>query len=143
MPLQGVVQQGRTQVLIARFRHRIKIVQPSSTQDSTGGWNVSANNVVYSTWASVEALSATEKFAAHEFASVVTHSVWIRHPRNMIDPTGNTSGITAAMQVWFGTRQFQIMGVLNPDERKDILRLMCSEIDDSKNQTSTLSEAQS
>jgi len=136
MSIQGVVQGKRINLRGGAFRHRVQIVKPVSAQDSTGGWNINKNVVVMTTWASVEGLTASEKFAAHEFASVVTHKVWIRHPRSRIDPTGNTSGIDASMQVWFGTRQFQIEGVINPDERKDVLMLMCGEIDDSKNQPS-------
>jgi SPP1 family predicted phage head-tail adaptor len=140
MPSGGIVQAGHVKNLIGRLRHRVIIVQPSSAQDSTGGWSVNVNTQVIATWAYIEALSAQEKFAAHEFASVVTHSVWIRHPRKRIDPTGATSGLTAKMQVWYGTRQFQIAGVLNPDEYKNMIRLMCAEIDDSKNQVLTPAE---
>lgn len=44
------------------------------------------------------------------------------------------TGVTAAMQVWFGDRQFQITSVENPDERTKMLCLMCVEINDSRQQ---------
>ena len=128
MGMQGVVQTGRTYTVIGRLRHKIQIVRPVPTQDSSGGWDITQNQVLLETWGSVEALTATEKFAAHEFTSLVTHKVWMRHPRNAMQR------VTADMQVWFNKRQFQIEGVLNPDERKDLLLLMCIEIDDSRKQ---------
>jgi len=44
------------------------------------------------------------------------------------------TGVTAAMQVWFQGRQFQISNVFNPDERNKMLVLMCTEINDSRQQ---------
>ena len=135
--MAGLIQGGRTQQQIGKYRHRIEIVKPTLVQDSVGGWSVSNNTVIYTTWATVEALSAAEKWAAHEFASVVTHKVVIRHPRELISGNPFVDGIDASMQVWYNGRQFQIMGKLIPDERPDALQLMCAEIDDSKNQTPT------
>lgn len=131
MAISGVIQGGMVKQVIGRYRHKIQIVKPILTADSAGGWNADKNTLVLNTWASVEALSASEKWAAHEFASVVTHRVIMRHPRSAVP-----GGITADMQVQFNGRQFQIEGVLNPDERLDVLILICAELDDSKNQPS-------
>lgn len=141
MPMSGVIQGGKVALVSGRLRHKIQIVQPVRTQDSTGGWNVNTNNPIYSCWASIEALSASEKWAAHEFASMVTHKVIIRHPRSAISGVTSLDGIDTTMQVWFNTRQFQIMGKMIPDERWDAVILMCAEIDNSLNQAPTPSEA--
>lgn len=78
MPYGPVVQRRTPTLFAGRLRHKIDIVQVSSVQDSTGGINLS-NDVIYANvWASIEALSGTEKFAAHEFVSQVTHQVVIR-----------------------------------------------------------------
>jgi head-tail adaptor len=61
-----------------RLRHKIDIVNVSSVQDSTGGQSLSANVVYANVWASIEALTGTEKFAAHEFVSQVSHQCVIR-----------------------------------------------------------------
>lgn len=44
------------------------------------------------------------------------------------------TGVTSAMQIWFQGRQFQITSVFNPDERNKMLCLMCTEINDSRQQ---------
>jgi head-tail adaptor len=44
------------------------------------------------------------------------------------------TGVTAAMQVLFQGRQFQVTSVMNPDERNKMLCLSCTEINDSRQQ---------
>lgn len=131
MSFEGVIQSGKVYLQKGRLRHRVQIVQPTLSQDSTGGWNISANNVILTTWASIEALTVSEKFAAKQFASQVSHRVIIRNPRSAAP-----QGITAKMQVWYNGRQFQVEGVLNPDERPDALVLICMELNDSAEQSS-------
>jgi SPP1 family predicted phage head-tail adaptor len=129
MPLKQVPQSGSPVFQSGKLRHRIQIVQPTLAQDTAGGWNVNTNNVVLTCWATIEALTGVEKFAAHEFTSNVTHSVWIRHPRSAVP-----GGIQAKMQVWFNTRQLQVESVLDPDGRQKYLQLLCIEVGDSQQQ---------
>ncbi len=124
MPFQQVIQKRTPTLFAGRLRHRIDIVQLSPMQDSTGGQNLSANTIYENVWASIEALSGAEKFAAHEFVSQASHQVVIRY----------LSGINSGQQVWFGGRQFQIEAVLNPDERTKMLILLCIEINGSLQQ---------
>ena len=51
-----------------------------------------------------------------------------------LGPAPAYTGVTAAMQVFFQGRQFQIKSVLNPDERNKMLCLMAVEINDSRQQ---------
>jgi len=138
--MQAIIQSPKTQTIIGRLRKRIQIVDSTNAQDTTGGTDITQNNVVLTCWASIEALTATEKFAAHEFVAQVTHKVIIRNPRNSITIPGYGSQpltkVLARMQIWYNKRTFQIEGVLNPVERPDLLMLMCIEIDDSLNQQS-------
>ncbi len=128
MPFGPIIQKRTPTLFAGRLRQKIDIVQPSSTQDSTGGEDLNRNVVVYSNvWASIEALSGAEKFAAHEFISQVSHQVVIRYLPNIV----------AKMQVHFQGRQFQIESVLNPDERTKSLILLCVEINDSTQQSAS------
>jgi len=178
-----------------RLRQKIDIVVTATPQDSTGGFDIFSDYVYANVWASVEALTASEKFAAHEFVSQCTHQVIIRWigpapswqpdaiylPGSLVSDAnlnlqftagGGLSGATApvwsktvgnitidnplnslaiswkdlgapiqqtgvvhGMECWFQGRQFQIEGVLNPDERNKLLILMCIEINDTMQRT--------
>lgn len=137
MPLSGRLISDKPIVEIGKLDHMIQIVQPSTTQDASGGLNVSVNTPVLTCWAAIRELTAEEKFAAHEFASLVSHFIFIRHPRSAVP-----QGITAKMQVQWNSRQFQIEDVQDPDRKQTMLRLVCIEIDDSANQQGALPESQ-
>lgn len=118
-------KSGRLQA--GKLRHRIDIVNPTNVQDSTGGTDLSDDVVIENVWASVEAVSGSESFAAGSQVSIVSHQIVIRYP-------DTPPRITSAMQVWFNGRQFQIVSVMNPDERNKMLCLMVIEINDSRQQ---------
>ena len=182
---------GRLQA--GKLRHRADIVMPSPQQDSTGGFNLSADVVYANVWCSIEALSGRETLVLESQTSMVSHQVIIRYigaapdwqadndylaGAVCLDSNGNLqlalssglsgstaptwskmkncttddgdpstgltwknlgvappyTGVTAAMQVWFQRRQFQITSVMNPDERNKMLVLACMEINDSRQQ---------
>jgi head-tail adaptor len=76
----GIQVSRRSPTLnVGRLRNRVSIVRVSPQQDSTGGTNLSVDVLYANVWASVEALSGTDKFAAHEFVSEVSHQVVIRY----------------------------------------------------------------
>jgi len=112
MPIPTLIQAGK-------LRHRIKIVQPTLTQDSTGGTDVRENTVVWECWASIEALSGRESLVAQALMTSVTHQITIRYAPGI--------RITARMRVLFGSRLFFIESALNPDERNKMLILKCTE----------------
>lgn len=61
------------------LRHRIDIVTVSPVQDSAGGIDLNVNVIYANVWASVEAMTGTESFAAGAQNTVVTHQVVIRY----------------------------------------------------------------
>ena len=73
-----------------KLRHRIDLVKVSSVQDSTGGFNLSADIIYANVWASVEALSGRETLVMESQASMVTHQVIIRYIGNAPDWQANT-----------------------------------------------------
>jgi head-tail adaptor len=76
----GIQVSRRSPTLnVGRLRKRISIVRVASLQDSMGGEDVNVNVLYANVWASVEALTGSEKFAAHEFVSEVSHQVVIRY----------------------------------------------------------------
>lgn len=123
MPLGPLQQIGTPIFLTGRLRHRIKIVQPTLAQDSTGGVDVRDDAVVGEAWATVEALSASDKFAAHEFVAQVSHKVIMRW----------RPGITSKMRIVWRGKLLLVEGVLDPDGRRKMLILMCIELFDNSN----------
>ncbi len=127
MSIKTVPQSNSPVLQAGKLRHRVTIVKPTLVQDAAGGWNAFQDVVICTMWATIEALTGTEKFAAHEFSTEVTHAIYMRHPRTLVP-----GGIQGKMNVNYGKRTFMIEAVLNADERNKLLELICVEIDDTK-----------
>jgi SPP1 family predicted phage head-tail adaptor len=113
-----------TRLQAGRLRHRIDIVAPTNAQDSTGGTSITDNTVYANVWAAIEAVTTKDNLAVASFVSQTTHKITVRY----------LPGVTSAMQIWFKGRQFQIVGVLNPDVRTKMLVILALEINDSTQQ---------
>lgn len=112
---------SNTRIRAGELRHRIQLVKPTLVQDASGGIEEDQASVTATVWASVEALTGRELYAAQQKVSEVTHKITIRY----------MSGITAKLNVRFDNREFQIEAVQNPDERRKMLLLLCIERDSS------------
>jgi SPP1 family predicted phage head-tail adaptor len=101
------------------LRHRIEIQAEAATGDGGGGqtdpW--AAPVVVATVWASIEPLRGDERLRAMRLEDVATHKITIRY----------RPGITARMRVKFGTRLLNIRAVIDPQEQRRVLELMCEE----------------
>src|SRR6266568_4466186 len=119
-----------TDIEAGELRHRVSIVQPSGGQDSMAGitQDPSQWTIVVSCWAEIQTWTGEMSLAAQEFMSVASHWITIRHPHLTI---------TAQMKVWFNRRTFQILAVLNPTEQNKLLVLVCTEVNDSAQNTPT------
>lgn len=97
---------------------RVSIRAQSTTRDSLNQlvttWTEIANGGV---WASVAPLKSSEAMQAMANQVEVTHRVTIRY----------RADVTAAMRVYFGSRQLAIVGLRNPDERGEYMELTCVE----------------
>jgi head-tail adaptor len=131
MPLSARIAAGK-------LRWRITIVKPTGSQDSLGGVPQDSQSLwepVLTCWASIESLSGKDVHATDSFVEQTTHRVTIRNPRFSGNPNPSVGdpdqGITSQMLVWFKSRTFQILAVLNPDETNKKLILMCNEINQS------------
>ncbi len=108
-----------------RLRHLVEIVSPGTSRDSFGGFNPSGGTSLGTVWASIEAISGRDVLAAQAFTSVGTHLITIRF----------MPGVLAQQVVKFGSRRFQIQSVLNPNEQTKVLKLLCTEVNDSVQQS--------
>lgn len=102
-----------------KLRHRVTLQEQaagSPQQLPTGEPDVAWVNVA-TVWAEVRPLGVRERFLSAQTQPEQTHLVRIRY----------RAGVNAAMRVLFGTRKFDILGVINVDERNAELRLQCRE----------------
>jgi SPP1 family predicted phage head-tail adaptor len=99
------------------LRHRIKIQKLEKNQD-TFGQPVESWPDVATVWASVEPLVGRQFFEAETITHELTHKIKLRYRQ----------GVTPSMRVKFGDRYFQIVSIINYQERNRELQLMCREL---------------
>ena len=121
-----------TRLQVGKLRHRLQIVNPGTTVDEAGGVSLAVTSPLATVWGRIESVTGRDVLAAAQFNSEVTHRITVRY-----NPL-----FSAKMQIWFrgaGTyvRQFEILAILNPDERNKLQYLLCVEINDSTQQAVT------
>lgn len=115
---------------VGELRHRLELVKPYGPAQSTfGDVSVANYSPVRTFWGKIEAITGKDVLAANQFNDTITHKITCRYRTDVFSQD----------QLWFqgpGTyvRQFQILYVLNPDERNKTLYLMCVEINQSTQQ---------
>lgn len=108
---------------IGKMHCRIRIFNHSNEQDpGNAGWaDPNAGDTLVDCWAAIEPLTGRELYVAQQRVAEVSHKVTIRW----------FPGILANQGIWYGKRLFDIQVVLDPDERKCFLVLLCKERNDS------------
>lgn len=101
---------------IGKLRQRVAIQNFIATRDSFGA-EVPAWTDVATVWASVTPVSGKEYFASGQVNAEVSTKITLRY----------RSGITPKMRAVFEDRTFEIISVLNFEERDIELNLMCKE----------------
>lgn len=102
---------------VGQLRHRITFQRKAKVQNEYGE-EIADWVDVASVWASVNPISGREFFAAEAVNSEVTHKINMRY----------RSGITPDMRVKFKERYFQIIVVMNLQEKNVELQLLCKEL---------------
>lgn len=102
-----------------RLRQRVRIQEPVDAQNGLGEM-IRAWSTVATVWAAVEPLRGREFFDAEQVQAEISHRVRLRY----------RPGVDATMRVLFGSRVFQIQSVIDVDERRRELQLMCREMPD-------------
>lgn len=100
----------------SELRHRIEIQSRTLVDDGSLGktetWAKFA--VVY---AAIWPRSAKEAFNSAQLVQETTHRIRIRY----------LSGLDSSMRIVFGSRTFEIIGITNPNERGELLDILCRE----------------
>lgn len=103
---------------IGSLTQRVTVQQEgASSADGGGGYTQTWTTFAASVPARIEAAQAREEVLGQKLAEVVTHAVTIRW----------LDGVTAGMRLLFGTRAFNIRGVIDLEERRRFMVLACEE----------------
>ena len=100
-----------------QLRHRCWIKQPTHTNDGYGGITTAWGTVTVC-WGSLEPLKGREWVESGLENSEISGKFRMRH----------YSGVLPTMQLYFGTRTFEIVSVIDPFERHAELELMVKEL---------------
>jgi len=101
-----------------KLRHKIYVQNPSEVSDAQGGADGAWSTHQPACWASVEPLSTREQFWQSQLQTIGTHKVTMRY----------TALITSRSRILFGTRTFEIAGVLAPRSWELWRRVVCVEV---------------
>ena len=105
---------------IGSLRHSVRLENPTLTADGDGGWTTSwamlSPGIVY---VSIEPATQRnlERLVSNTVSSDATHVITMRYH----------SGVTTSTRIVFGSRYFSVVGLQNPNERKELLHLACVE----------------
>ena len=97
---------------------RQRIALQAKTITKSEGIPLENWTTVATVWAAVSDISGKEYFQAGALQSEVTTRIKIRY----------RTGITTSMRVLYGSRVFQILSVIDKDERHRVIELMCKEV---------------
>ena len=102
--------------MIGALRHRLALQEETRGADAGGGYTLTWSDIA-TVWGRVEPLTGAERLQAMRLESRVSHRVTIRH----------RTGVSAGMRLLHDGRALNIRTVIDPDERRHWLELMCEE----------------
>jgi len=100
-----------------RLRHLCTIQMPSQTKDAAGGITKTWTEITKA-WCDIRPVTGSEKYMSHQKYATATHEVFTR----WID------GINPKMQLVARGRVFEIIAVLNINERDRMMKIIAKEV---------------
>jgi len=101
---------------IGKMRYRVKVERSTNTRDAGGGIS-QAFSPTTTIYANIMPKSANSSYRQGMVQEKVTHEVTLRYMENI-----DTNSI-----IVFGSRRFNVRGIINVDERDRFLKLQCEE----------------
>lgn len=102
--------------MIGQMRQRVTIQSVTQTPNGSGGFFESWGTFT-TVWASIEPVTAAQKFGYMQLSHEVTHKIIVRF----------FSGLTSAMRILYGTRIFAVQSYRDFEERNRFLEIMAKE----------------
>lgn len=106
------------QISAGDLRHRVTIEQAVRTDDGAGGASI-AWQAVATVAAAIWPRTSGEVYEHDRVAGRASHDIWLRH----------RDGVLPAMRITFGARTFDILGVIDIEERGRWLKCPVEERD--------------
>jgi SPP1 family predicted phage head-tail adaptor len=103
---------------IGELRKQIVVQQEQQTPDGAGGYAL-AWTTLATVWADIAPVSGKEVFASGHLEGRVTHKVTLRWRADI--------NITSDMRIVYSSRAFNILAVLNGDERNRFAEILVEE----------------
>lgn len=103
--------------MIGKLRHRITIQELIKVDDGYGGTVETWQNIA-TVWAAIAPLRGSERYTAQQVQSELTHKVTIRY----------RAGIKTQMRIVYKDKIFEIEAIIDVEERRQWLELLCSEV---------------
>jgi len=100
-----------------KLRHRVTIQHRTHAQDSYGEMDITYTDGD-TIWANIKPMYANELFRAQQINSKINTKIITRFRRD----------ITTVERLKFGTRYFNVLGVIDPEEKHRELQLLCEEV---------------
>ena len=96
---------------------RVTLQYPTSVSDLMGGFTTTWTTGEKIVWAAIWPTSANELVRSMQTVMEITHRIRIRY----------RVGVLPSWRIKFGTRYFNIVSIVNPNEKNELLDLMCRE----------------
>lgn len=103
--------------MIGLMKHKVTFKKIDKTKDGRGGWTESPSDIL-TTWAAIAPLSPVEIVKYQSFLPEITGKMVVRY-RDDID---------SSCIVFYGSRKFEILGLVNPAEESRFLKILVKEI---------------
>jgi SPP1 family predicted phage head-tail adaptor len=99
------------------LNRRVSFEERLGSKRDTAGQVADQWRHVVTCWAHIEQLSGNELVIAQAINTEITHKVTVRYRTNL----------TTAMRCVYGSRQFNVLSILDPETAHVALHVMCSE----------------
>ncbi len=103
--------------MIGDFRHMINFEAQTKTPDNMGGFSTSWKTVASSIAAAIWPVSAKEVIQAAQPVMIASHRIKIRYRAN----------IKNSYRIKFGSRYFNIVSIINVNEKNEMLDILAKE----------------
>jgi SPP1 family predicted phage head-tail adaptor len=99
------------------LHHRVAIERQVLSPDGAGGASAAWEIAGYA-WVDIRTGGGDERLDVDAETRRVSHEIWLRYRED----------VSAANRIRFGARLFDIEAVVDPDQRRRWLRMLCQEI---------------